>query len=191
MSDNPLFDGQGLEFHHLQRLDQQKQAAATRRLLEEQERQRRGVCPCPHCGGGIPKVGVSVCMHCRRELHWNGASCGATKAQAQQIATAAAQQVASEKRLRASKDIRKKQAADWEFSAEGRKNRLNAMGGCLGVLLGVGAVVIGAALAVDAVIDPIGSWSFAMLMCGVTGAGVLLVRIAWSLIRSFKQNPFI
>ena len=77
MSDNPLFDGQGIDFHHLQRLDQRKQSQEIQKLLKEQNklaaeqaRQRKGVCPCPHCGGGIPQVGVAVCTHCRRDLFW-------------------------------------------------------------------------------------------------------------------------
>jgi hypothetical protein len=73
-----------------QREQQQREAAALRRLLEEQERQRKGVCPCPHCGGGVPQEGVKVCMHCRRELHWQAGHCGATIAEARRLADKAA-----------------------------------------------------------------------------------------------------
>jgi hypothetical protein len=65
---------------------QKREAEALRSLLEEQERQRRGVCPCPHCGGGIPQKGVTVCMHCRHDLHWKDGHCGATSAEAQRLA---------------------------------------------------------------------------------------------------------
>lgn len=42
-----------------------------KRLL--QQSQAEGP-PCPHCGGGLPKVGVSVCMHCQRDVVWVGDS---------------------------------------------------------------------------------------------------------------------
>lgn len=41
-----------------------------RNLAAQLERQRRGVAPCPHCGGGLPQIGVGVCMHCREKLAW-------------------------------------------------------------------------------------------------------------------------
>ena len=47
----------------------------TNRLLREQaaERERIAALPdCPYCGGKIPKVGVSVCTHCSKELVWIG-----------------------------------------------------------------------------------------------------------------------
>ncbi|MBM4023309.1 MAG: hypothetical protein FJ284_13935 [Planctomycetes bacterium] len=42
MSDNPLFDGQGMEFHHLQRLDQRKQSKEIQKLLKEQNKRLFG-----------------------------------------------------------------------------------------------------------------------------------------------------
>lgn len=115
MSDNPLFDGQGIEFHHLQRLDQRKQSQEIQKLLKEQNklaaeqtRQQRGVCPCPHCGGGVPQVGVAVCMHCRRELYWVAGLCGATQEDATKLANNA--QVAEQARARTKADA----ARIWE-----------------------------------------------------------------------------
>ncbi|MGI9444323.1 MAG: hypothetical protein ACR2N1_17765 [Rubripirellula sp.] len=28
--------------------------------------------PCPWCGGPIPRIGVKICMHCRKEIAWVG-----------------------------------------------------------------------------------------------------------------------
>jgi hypothetical protein len=42
----------------------------TNQRLRRLEQQRRGVGPCPYCGGGLPKLGVSVCMHCQKDLVW-------------------------------------------------------------------------------------------------------------------------
>ena len=113
LSDNPLFDGQGIEFHHLQRLDQRKQTQEIQKLLKEQARQRKGVCPCPHCGAGVPQVGVAVCMHCGRDLFWSNGECGATKVQAQKLA--------DKKRLEA-EDNRRKYPPYWE-TAEGKAHQ--------------------------------------------------------------------
>jgi hypothetical protein len=121
MGDNPLFDGQGLEFHHLQRHQQQQEAAAIRRLLEEEARRRKGVCPCPHCGGGIPTVGVSVCMHCRRELHWANDFCAATKEQAQQRSKVAAARAIEQKRAIEAEERRQAEAAAYCATPEGQE----------------------------------------------------------------------
>ena len=115
MSDNPLFDGQGIEFHHLQRLDQRKQSQEIQKLLKEQNklaaeqtRQQKGVCPCPHCGGGVPQVGVAVCMHCRRDLYWVAGLCGATQEDATKLANKA--RLAEQARARTKADA----AQRWE-----------------------------------------------------------------------------
>ena len=58
-------------------------AEQTARALQEQNEllktQNKGgsqavaVAYCPHCGGGLPKIGVSVCMHCRHKLVYRNA----------------------------------------------------------------------------------------------------------------------
>ena len=66
MDDDFLRDMQGLAAHN-QRNQANRELAA---LRQQREQQSRGVCACPHCGGGLPKIGVSVCMHCQRDLVW-------------------------------------------------------------------------------------------------------------------------
>lgn len=135
MSDNPLFDGQGIEFHHLQRLDQRKQSQEIQKLLKEQNklaaeqtRQQKGVCPCPHCGGGVPQVGVAVCMHCRRELYWVAGLCGATQEDATTLANRA--RLAEQSRVREKVESARRWEAEkaesarrWEANAPRREER--------------------------------------------------------------------
>lgn len=64
-----LFDGQGVEFHHLQRMNQLRAANETNRLLKEARDAEQRLPKCPHCGGAIPGR-YDVCKHCRREIHW-------------------------------------------------------------------------------------------------------------------------
>ncbi len=56
----------GIAAHNQRNRTNQELAA----LRQQREQQSRGVCGCPHCGGGLPKIGVSVCMHCQRDLVW-------------------------------------------------------------------------------------------------------------------------
>ena len=161
MSDSPLFDGQGIEFDHLQRLQQQRKTSEIRRLLEQEARQRRGVCPCPHCGGGIPQVGASVCMHCRRELYWQAGFCAATIEKARELAKNAAKALAAEETRK--RQYEQEVAANRAYSAspEGiqkkaervakqRKEKAQEMRGCLMALVGVTLVASGCVCAFNA-----------------------------------------
>ena len=76
-----LFDGQGVEFHHLQRMQQLRAANETNRLLQQAREEEARLPKCPHCGGAIPGR-HSVCKHCRRELYWGPNGPFATAAQA-------------------------------------------------------------------------------------------------------------
>lgn len=164
MSDNPLFDGQGMEFHHLQRLDQRKQSKEIQKLLKEQNklaaeqaRQRKGVCPCPHCGGGVPQVGVAVCMHCRRDLFWVAGSCGATQEDATQLANKA--RLAEQARARDQAESARRWEADAPRREEAKKEKeyrermgragvgVGAVAWLLGILLPIAALDTGNASA--------------------------------------------
>lgn len=152
MSDNPLFDGQGIEFHHLQRLDQRKQSQEIQKLLKEQNRlaaeqarQRKGVCPCPHCGGGVPQVGVAVCMHCRRELHWVAGSCGATQEDATKLANKARLTEQARVRKQAESDRRWEADAPRREEAKKEKEHRERMGCAVGAvawLLGIMLLIV-------------------------------------------------
>ena len=69
-----LFDGEGLEFGHVQNLDarrQRRDIADRIAALEKKSRQRPPADrECPHCGGELAKVGVSRCQHCGQEIDW-------------------------------------------------------------------------------------------------------------------------
>jgi hypothetical protein len=190
MSDNPLNDGEGLDLDHLQRMNLQRQAAATRQLLEEQERQRKGVCPCPHCGGGIPKVGVSACMHCGRDLHWLGRCCGKSMAHAQQLARAAAEQAALQQKLLQKEKSRKEKAEQWANSPAGKREFRKNTAGCVIMLVGVWCLAVGflsfasGELKIDGA--RINGWLFTLMECGFA----LAVWVGWSFFTSTK-NPFL
>jgi hypothetical protein len=163
--DNPLFDGQGIEFHHLQRLDQRKQSQEIQKLLKEQNklaaeqsRQQKGVCPCPHCGGGVPQVGVAVCMHCRRDLYWNAGLCGATQEDATKLANKArlaeqsrakekAESARSWEAWRADAPRREEEAKKEKEEKEHRKRMglagltVGTAAGLMGILLPIAAMI--------------------------------------------------
>lgn len=81
--DNPLFDGQGIEFHHLQRakLSQQQaqnnreQLEANRLLREQNDLLRRQEQPCPVCPKCQSQIRdqkkPSFCSGCRKQLFWS------------------------------------------------------------------------------------------------------------------------
>ncbi len=63
MDEDELFKvAEGLAAHN--------QRNQTNRELAALRQQRQGVAACPHCGGGLPKFGVDLCMHCRSKLVW-------------------------------------------------------------------------------------------------------------------------
>ena len=63
MDEDELFKvAEGLAAHN--------QRNQTNRELAALRQQKQGVGDCPHCGGGLPKIGVDLCMHCRRDLVW-------------------------------------------------------------------------------------------------------------------------
>jgi hypothetical protein len=66
VDDDIMDDMQGLAAHNQRRQQNQNIEG----LRAELERERSGVAPCPHCGGGLPQIGVSVCKHCRNDLIW-------------------------------------------------------------------------------------------------------------------------
>jgi hypothetical protein len=86
---------------------QRKESEALRTLLEKQARERKGVCPCPHCGGGIPQIGVKICMHCRHELHWANNCCGVTPEEAKRLAREAAKSDAEYEARKATRAARR------------------------------------------------------------------------------------
>jgi len=184
MSDNPLFDGQGIEFHHLQRLDQRKQSQEIQKLLKEQNklvaeqtRQQKGVCPCPHCGGGVPQVGVAVCMYCRRELYWVAGLCGATQEQATKLANNA--QLAEQSRARTKADAARRweeTCRRWDADAPRRekekkeKEHRERMRGA-GLMVGAAACLIGIMLPIAA--SDMSAGPFPVLIAFVVGASLL------------------
>jgi len=53
------------------------QRRTTNKLLKQQQKEReaarrsyQALKDCPYCGAKLPKVGVEICMHCRKELAW-------------------------------------------------------------------------------------------------------------------------
>ena len=53
------------------------QRRTTNKLLKQQQKEREAarrrydkLIDCPYCGGKLPKIGVEICMHCRKELAW-------------------------------------------------------------------------------------------------------------------------
>tara|TARA_R100001594_G_scaffold149862_1_gene208945 strand:- start:618 stop:1145 length:528 start_codon:yes stop_codon:yes gene_type:complete len=69
----------------------------TNQTLRKLEQQLRGVGGCPHCGGGLPRIGVSVCMHCQRELVWDGNVVGKPGQEAEIRRTRQRNQMAAQK----------------------------------------------------------------------------------------------
>ncbi|MCH2131782.1 MAG: hypothetical protein MK179_21790 [Pirellulaceae bacterium] len=65
-NDDMMDDMQGLAAHN----QRQRTNQSIEGLRAELAFERFGVAQCPHCGGGIPKVGVDVCKGCRRDLIW-------------------------------------------------------------------------------------------------------------------------
>jgi predicted Zn-ribbon and HTH transcriptional regulator len=82
MSENWLFDGEGVEWSDLAKaksLQQQKQIAENLKKLRQSS---RSTAPktvegsqCPHCGGALPSDAArkkySACMHCGNGLKWD------------------------------------------------------------------------------------------------------------------------
>ncbi len=64
MSDE--FDNQLDNLKDLARFNQGNRTNAILRNMQE------GVGPCPHCGGGLASIGISVCRNCGRDLVWSG-----------------------------------------------------------------------------------------------------------------------
>jgi hypothetical protein len=67
-----LFDGKGIEFEHIQRLQQLGAQNKTNRLLEEQARAaeaEKKLPQCPHCGGRLPGR-FNLCKNCGETVHW-------------------------------------------------------------------------------------------------------------------------
>jgi hypothetical protein len=81
MTDNWLFDGEGVDWSDLAAAKSLGNQEQMRRQLEQikQQRQSRRAkrvegSQCPHCGGSLPADAASkqypVCMHCRNKLLW-------------------------------------------------------------------------------------------------------------------------
>lgn len=78
---NSLFDGEGLEFEHIQRLQAANQRAAAQGKLNEierhlaadaAERERVAKLPrCPACGGAL-EGRFRKCRHCQSDIAWVG-----------------------------------------------------------------------------------------------------------------------
>lgn len=78
MSDNPLFDGEGIEAEHLLLGGALLGQAATNKKLNDikkelQKKPKQGP-PCPHCGGKLPgdaqSKQYSTCCHCGSSIYW-------------------------------------------------------------------------------------------------------------------------
>lgn len=121
-----LFDGEGVEYRDLtslwigkNTLDAKALLQEQKALLREQERRARGVCPCPHCGGGIPAVGVSACMHCTRPLFWNNGFVAGTQEAANRAAAAQREQAAQAAQAAAARQEREKaRQEEWVRSSD-------------------------------------------------------------------------
>lgn len=125
MSEQPfnLFDGQGLELQHLQLLDQQRQLAALRKLLEGQSQLRQGVRPCPHCGGGLPRAGVTACMHCTRDIYWNGDCASVSQEEADRAAHALAEIQEKQKQKEEAERLRQQEIYEAERQRQRQRQR--------------------------------------------------------------------
>ena len=69
---NFLFDGKGIEFEHIQRLQQLGAQNKTNRLLEEQAKAaeaEKKLPQCPHCGGRLPGR-FNLCKSCGEKVYW-------------------------------------------------------------------------------------------------------------------------
>lgn len=64
-----LFDGQGVEFHHLQRMQQVNAQNKTNQLLQAAAQAEALKPQCPHCGGRVPGR-FDLCANCNRQLFW-------------------------------------------------------------------------------------------------------------------------
>lgn len=179
---------------NLGKLAQLQQQREQLELLEKHERQRRGVCRCPHCGGGIPQEGVAVCMHCRRDLHWHKGFCGASIEQArqEQQRVSEGQQRVSEERQRVSALRRK--AREWDASSEGRESFKKSWLAFFLLFFGFFATLAGFLFAVkglfafDETYPLLSPFRFAALAWFLGGARAC--RTGASLIPHIKPNPY-
>jgi len=64
-----LFDGQGVELHHLQRMLQVNAQNKTNQLLQAAAQAEALKPQCPHCGGRVPGR-FDLCANCNRQLFW-------------------------------------------------------------------------------------------------------------------------
>jgi hypothetical protein len=90
-----LFDGQGVEFHHLQRMQQVNAQNKTNQILQAAAQAEALKPQCPHCGGRLPGR-FDLCANCNRPLYWGHDSTHhpfKTSAEAQQDRAAVAQQL--------------------------------------------------------------------------------------------------
>ena len=79
MSNFDLFDGEGLEYHHIQRLraEQQRKEVMGKmdKLLRAQKTSYSSSRQCPWCGGALAG-NFEKCMHCASPISWvSGIAC--------------------------------------------------------------------------------------------------------------------
>lgn len=132
----------------------QKLLKKQNKLAAEQARQQKGVCPCPHCGGGVPQVGVAVCMHCRRDLFWVAGLCGATQEDATRLANKA--RLAEQAGAREKAESARRWEADAPRREEAKKEKEHRERmGCAGLAVGAAACLMGILLPIAAAIDAV------------------------------------
>ncbi len=91
-------------------------AASSAASLAELRKLNQNVASCPWCGGPVPAYNVAVCMHCRKELFWDGKEVGKTKEEAAAKEAKASQRWAEETRRQLEVDRKR---SEWVASEGG------------------------------------------------------------------------
>jgi hypothetical protein len=179
---------------NLGKLAQLQQQREQLELLEKHERQRRGVCPCPHCGGGVPQRDVAVCMHCQRALYWHKGFCGVSIEQARHFAQVATDKADRDRGFQQWQnkllDDQKRQAIAWKESPEGKECQTKFRVGFILVFLGPIIFLVGLSFLGKEDYPFISLWRLAALFWTLSGVFALRkgLKDTWRAQSLAKQN---